>query len=636
MVAHGRVGPLLRDEFQYLYFMDIKKLKECESSLNSPVSDAVHRSPVGDSLHQSPRVLSEGPRGTPHCGVEVGELPHLPSPLMGTPIRNKSTENHREDAGWSPSRLHSRRNRNRRTNITNQIIDKPELSTFNRFFILESLEKERTLDDLGEFELFDDIEKECKGLPDTFKILRNGTMLVKSKNTTQSQTIQQINKLAGMKVKVSAHRGLNSSKGTVLARKWDRYTDEMLCEHLKREGVIDVKKLPSRPDKTYKGERYLLTFNRIHPPEKIRGGLQMLQVREFIPSPRRCFNCQGFGHIGFHCKREQGICVKCSETTHVAQREPCNRAPLCRNCGGDHPASDKNCSVFKMEQEIITIATKEKVSFAEARRKTRARYPNATKSYADMVKKRRIQHAEKAQTFSKDLRENVPIIPPRPMPREEAKRAPQGAHRYPREASPHHSKCLPHHSQTTIEVHPLPSRIISDDPPNKDTTTKNKKLRRSANSISDMEMSDEHSSPTKRKLPAKQSAGKTQATTAKDFLKSESQVHQSKPKRENRKRCNATDRKNKKDEVDENLALLHRGGKGGEPHLREFLTLPNLPLPTLQVCTPPAGVGVVADCHNDNQSQHIKVLVSNQSQKPSPSSQQLANPRDPRIRKFSL
>ena len=124
------------------------------------------------------------------------------------------------------------------------------------------------------------------------------------------------------------------------------------------------------------------------PPEKINGGLEKLEVREFIPRPRRCFNCQGFGHMGAHCRRTEAICANCSDRVHTERNEACRRTPHCRNCRGNHPTTDRGCPTYKKEQEILTIVTREKVSFVEARKAVRRRYPDQGTSYSDVVKRR--------------------------------------------------------------------------------------------------------------------------------------------------------------------------------------------------------------------------------------------------------
>ena len=331
------------------------------------------------------------------------------SAIMETPKRDSTREKRIEEGFWSPSYLHnSRKSRNKnmkRLEIT-------ETKTHNRFYVLESTEKDKTMHDVSEFILDREITEKCMGEPESCSILYNGTMLIKSRNTTQSEKIERIEHLNGMKVKVKPHERLNTSKGTVLAQKWDMHTTEELVGFLNKDGVIDVKKLRSRPDKKFKGERYLLTFNRMTPPEKIKGGLRMLEVREFIPSPRRCYNCQGFGHMGTHCRRTQAVCVKCASYVHVGRDESCTHRTQCINCRGEHSASDRECPIYQKEKEIITIVTKEKISFREARKRVKRGFPDQ-RTFAQVVREdrrapRRVQELPTPLIHQKEKQEKIP------------------------------------------------------------------------------------------------------------------------------------------------------------------------------------------------------------------------------------
>ena len=325
-----------------------------------------------------------------------GSASNPPSSPRGTPIENVVDS---ADGVWSPGHTHGRVNQSKKRFSNRISMHTPSVLTNNRFYVLESQDENKTLHDACTFKAYRDLKRDCQGEPETFKILRNGTMLLKSRNSDQSRRIERIKTLAGINVKASPHRKLNSSQGTVLARKWEKYTETELCENLAEEQVIDVKRLPSRPNKTYTGSRYLLTFGALQPPDSIRAGLEKLSVRLYIPRPRRCYNCQGFGHVGMHCKSAQSTCHNCAETSHTKENEQCRRPAKCRNCHKDHPASDIKCPIYRVEQEVVTIATKEKVSFQEARKVVQARYPEATRTFAEVTKLRRAQaYAARKQT----------------------------------------------------------------------------------------------------------------------------------------------------------------------------------------------------------------------------------------------
>ena len=59
----------------------------------------------------------------------------------------------------------------------------------------------------------------------------------------------------------------------------------------------------------------------------------------------RCFNCHQFGHIGRFCKNK-GRCGHCAGAAHPQGEAGCpqlNGQKKCVNCGGPHPAWDRQC-----------------------------------------------------------------------------------------------------------------------------------------------------------------------------------------------------------------------------------------------------------------------------------------------------
>ena len=69
-----------------------------------------------------------------------------------------------------------------------------------------------------------------------------------------------------------------------------------------------------------------------------------------------CFNCQKLGHIARNCSFPTR-CPRCSSTDHG---ENFSKNPsLCANCGGSHPATSSDCSLFKsIAQKVYARNTK--------------------------------------------------------------------------------------------------------------------------------------------------------------------------------------------------------------------------------------------------------------------------------------
>ncbi len=63
-------------------------------------------------------------------------------------------------------------------------------------------------------------------------------------------------------------------------------------------------------------------------------GYMSYNVREYVPKPLRCLDCQRFGHTALNCK-EKRRCARCGEDHEY---EKCRRKVQlkCCNWGGNH------------------------------------------------------------------------------------------------------------------------------------------------------------------------------------------------------------------------------------------------------------------------------------------------------------
>lgn len=222
------------------------------------------------------------------------------------------------------------------------------------------------------------------GQPKRISIQRDGSMLVEVDSPEQCDKIKLITKLDGQDVSTSQHETLNQTKGTIRNRKILHYSDDEILEDLQKynKNVLSIYRMRSK----FLGEltdtgTFVVTFDTAHLPEQIQLAWNQLEVREYIPRPRRCYKCQKFGHGSNSCRVETAICVNCGGDTHGE----CHKPPKCSNCDGDHPASQRNCFYYQMESEVVTTMTKKKISYGLARREVTSRYVKPTTSYADAV-----------------------------------------------------------------------------------------------------------------------------------------------------------------------------------------------------------------------------------------------------------
>ncbi|GFX63647.1 uncharacterized protein TNCV_2824331 [Trichonephila clavipes] len=104
--------------------------------------------------------------------------------------------------------------------------------------------------------------------------MRSGDLFLEVSSSTQAKSLANLKKLAHLDVHVVAHGSLNSSRGVISP------ADFFECIHRGDIGEY------ARP-----------------------------KVREYIPNPLRCFNCQRYGHSKNVC-RGQPTCPRCGEVGH--------------------------------------------------------------------------------------------------------------------------------------------------------------------------------------------------------------------------------------------------------------------------------------------------------------------------------
>lgn len=184
-------------------------------------------------------------------------------------------------------------------------------------------------------------------------------------------------------MEVKPHSRLNVVKGTIYYQNRPNYSNAQLIEAMQEYKVTDIHQLTKYRNGT-PSPVYIVSFNSPIPPSEVSIGWNMCSVREYVPRPRRCLKCQKFGHIARTCRSLDEICNNCGCNAH---EEQCDQPPRCSNCGRQHKSSDQNCFYYKLEQETLTIQTKERVSYGQAKRVARSNLGNNSDStYASVVR----------------------------------------------------------------------------------------------------------------------------------------------------------------------------------------------------------------------------------------------------------
>ena len=198
--------------------------------------------------------------------------------------------------------------------------------------------------------------------------LKDGDILVEVANKEQSDRIKIMKKLNGLNISVSEHKTLNCTKGTIHAKRFCDLDEEELLADLAEDHVTDIYKIKRREgDSLINTGTMILTFDHFALPKQVSIGWVYYDVREYIPNPRRCFKCQRYGHGTKVCRSQDDRCANCGEFGHMDRG--CSNPTNCCNCEEPHPSYSKKCQTYLQEKEILTVMTKEKMSYPEAKKK---------------------------------------------------------------------------------------------------------------------------------------------------------------------------------------------------------------------------------------------------------------------------
>ena len=274
----------------------------------------------------------------------------------------------------------------RRPNITNDIFDAP--STYVKFYSIVSPSNA----DLSKLNMFavDREIGEIIGEPARISPSQDKSLTVKVKNDAQGQKLLTMKTLVKETVTVQPHGRFNVSQGVITSSSLKEYSEEQLVEGLTDQGVSKAYRIKRKADQgnLILTNSLILTFNSSIPPEKVHIWARYFErVCQYIPLPRRCFRCQGYGHTTQNCRSSKAYCGVCSEectTDHTTTT--CNRPFYCLHCQEPHATSSKKCTRYLMEKELLAVKTKEQLTFAEARRRINELFPNMKTTYAAAVR----------------------------------------------------------------------------------------------------------------------------------------------------------------------------------------------------------------------------------------------------------
>ena len=278
---------------------------------------------------------------------------------------------------------------------------------YPRFIILESKEK-LPLTKISPFI----IEKCISALisPKTVKNLKNGTILIEVTGKKQAEIILKQKKIHNIDIKAYPHERLNTSKGVIRNGELSLCSIMEIKNELKKQSVIDVKRITiKKQNEIIETNTYILTFNNPKPPLEIKIGYTVVKVETYIPNPRRCHNCQKYGHLKQHCTRKQ-VCVKCGEQEPNHIEESCKNSLNCNNCKGNHRADSKYCKIWEREKEIIKMKITKNITFPEARRLVENPFNKLTFSQVTRTPSNQVENEAKTQIKTTKIEELTNLI----------------------------------------------------------------------------------------------------------------------------------------------------------------------------------------------------------------------------------
>ena len=174
------------------------------------------------------------------------------------------------------------------------------------------------------------------GHPKTIKKLKSGDLLLEV-DRKQVENLLKTTKIFDLKVKISLHNSLNSSKGVIRCSELRPCSDKEITENLKEQGVTGVRNVSVRRNGVIKPTNtYVLTFNTPILPKKIKVAFLSVDVEVYIPNPLRCYQCQVFGHHEDYCMKKP-TCGNCGGERHCNDDRNCKNTAKCVNCNGNHP-----------------------------------------------------------------------------------------------------------------------------------------------------------------------------------------------------------------------------------------------------------------------------------------------------------
>ena len=203
------------------------------------------------------------------------------------------------------------------------------------------------------------------GVVEDTTIAARGDLFIRPRNMKQKEALLSLKELGGMKVTCTLTRTESEDRAVIYKVPLD-LTDEEIADHLKAQGVKEAKRRKRMTEEYVETDSEVVTlvFASTNVPKKVKMLHQTYVVHPFLPSPRLCYNCFGWGHFQDECKNEP----RCRRCSGPHPSDPTCSEPRCCPCckRSDHIAGTRRCPVFKERQENIKTSMEKGISIQDA------------------------------------------------------------------------------------------------------------------------------------------------------------------------------------------------------------------------------------------------------------------------------
>ena len=257
---------------------------------------------------------------------------------------------------------------------------------FKRFLTIKHADEKIKMTDLNPFI----IEKNLKvllGKKTFYKVTktRAGHLLIEVDRKEIMNKLKKTKHIGDIPVLISEHDNLNTCKGVIFCdnkevQKMD--DDEILAEMIDQDQDVKTvyrieKRKEGTTDEKEKTDTFIVTFDTRILPQNIKIGYEIVEVKPYFPNPRRCFNCQMYGHGKNQCTHETR-CATCGQEGHEYGDDECDNEKHCFHCEQEHATTSKECPMFKLEKVIIQDKTRYNLTFRQARERVYHANPHLT------------------------------------------------------------------------------------------------------------------------------------------------------------------------------------------------------------------------------------------------------------------